>query len=440
MARLAGERIPHLPPITLDGEIRSDKRAYAAEGLRLSVGKSTASGTIKADFSGARPRFSADLSAPLLDVQELRRPGAARRAEAGTATGRVFSQDPLPVAALNAADAEVNLRIDRLVLPPALLLEAAHGRLTLNRGKLETKSFEMRMGGGDVKLAGTFDASHAKRAVFGANLSGNRIDLGKMMAALGQGDLITGGTTGLNAELRSSGASSAALAGALDGQLKLVVGPARTRNRMLDQAGINIGAQILNAVNPTRQTEQYTQIECAVINVPVRQGVVTVDRTVAIETNHVGVVMAGTVNLGAETIDLGIRPQAKKGIGVGGLANLVKVQGTLANPSVGVDIAGAAGTAAQIGIGVMTAGLSLLAKGLYDQATMEAPCETALRGGRRAIAAPGEIIHEVGTTCMGGRPEDVGRQPVREGHVVEVGAHRPVVRHHVIGPFGPLVG
>jgi len=135
-------------------------------------------------------------------------------------------------------------------------------------------------------------------------------------------------------------------------------------------------------VNPTRQTEQYTQVECAVINVPVRNGVVTVDRTVAIETDNVGIAMAGTVNLGSETIELSIRPQAKKGFGVGGLANLVKVQGTLVDPSVGVDVAGAAGTAAQIGIGVITGGLSLLAKGLYDQATMEAPCATALRGGQ----------------------------------------------------------
>jgi hypothetical protein len=48
---------------------------------------------------------------------------------------------------------------------------------------------------------------------------------------------------------------------------------------------------------------------------------------------------------------------------------------------VGVDVAGAAGTTAQVGIGVVTGGLSLLAKGLFDKATMEAPCETALKRG-----------------------------------------------------------
>jgi AsmA family protein len=390
LARVAGERIPRLPPIKLDGEINGEKRVYTVKGISLSVGKSTASGAVKADFSGGRPKITADIAAPLVDVQKLRGPGAAQTSVAGKASGSVFSKNPLPLGALNAVDADLDLKIDRLVLPPTILLEAVRGRITLNRGKLGTQSLEMRMGGGDVKLAGALDASDAKHARFSVSVSGSKIELGKMMAALGQGDVLTGGPTELKLDLRSVGASSAALAAALEGHVKLVTGPTRARNRVLDSAGLNIVAQVLNAVNPTRRTEQYSQVECAVINVPVTKGVVTVDRTVAIETNNVGVAMAGAINLGSETIDLSIRPQAKKGIGVGGLANLVKVRGTFANPSVGVDIAGAAGTAAQIGIGVMTGGLSLLAKGLFDSATMEAPCQTALRGGKApASGTPG---------------------------------------------------
>ncbi len=381
LAKLAGESIPGLPPITLAGEIKSAMRVHAFESLQLSMGKSTASGAVKVDLSGTRPMISATVVAPVIDLLELRKPVAKAR-EPSRASGRVFSNDPLPLGTLNAFDADVELKVDRLVLPPALLFEAVRGRLALSRGKLETRSVAMRMGGGDATLAGTLDASGASRARFSVDAAGSNIDLGKMMAALGQGDLITGGPTEIKAELRSVGASPAALAAALDGHVRMVTGPARTRNRVLDRAGVNIVAQVLNAVNPLRKTQQYTQIECAVINVPVNNGVVTIDRTVAIETDQVGIAMAGTVKLADETLDLSIRPHAKRGIGVGGLANLVKVEGTLANPSVGVDIAGAAGTAAQIGIGVITGGLSLLAKGLFDQATMKAPCETALRNGR----------------------------------------------------------
>jgi hypothetical protein len=114
--------------------------------------------------------------------------------------------------------------------------------------------------------------------------------------------------------------------------------------------------------------------------------------------------MAGKVDLGDETLDLSIRPQAKEGIGVsvGGLANLVKVQGTLANPEVGIDVTGAASTAAQIGIGVMTGGLSLLAKGLFDAATMEAPCKTALSRGTAPAASGNAVDQNASQPATGG--------------------------------------
>lgn len=384
LAKLAGERMPRLPPLRLEGEIKSAKRVHTFERVKLAMGKSMLSGSGTADLSGARFKIAADVVAPVIDLRELQAPAEKGRSETGRASGRVFSNNPLPLGPLNAFDADVDLKVDRLVMPPALLFEAVHGRIALNRGKLETRSVAMRMGGGDVTLAGALDASGAKRAQFSMNVAGSKIELGKMMAALGQGDIITGGETELKAELRSTGGSSAALAAALEGHVRIVMGPARTRNRAIDRPSTAVITKVLNSVNPLRTTEPYTQVQCAVINVPVKNGVITVDRTAAVETSQIGVAMAGTINLGDETLDLSIRPQAKEGlaVSVGGLANLVKVRGTLANPEVGVDVAGAASTAAQIGIGVMTGGLSLLAKGLFDAATMEAPCEAALRGGK----------------------------------------------------------
>lgn len=389
LAKIAGAHIPHLKPVTVDAQIKGEKRIYTADGVRLSVGESNASGTLKADLTGARPRLAAKVSAPLVDLRDLRATETAAGGKAAGASERIFSSEPLPLAALNAVDVDADLKINKLVLPPALLFEGLHGRIVLDRGKLTTRSLATQMGGGNVKLAAVLDASGAKQARLDANVAGSDVDLGKMLAELGNEDFMTGGRTEVQAELHANGTSPATLAAALDGHVRIVMGPARTRNRVLDRAGMDILTQVLNAVNPTRKTQQYTQIQCAVVNVPVRDGVVTVDRTVAVETTEVGVAMAGTVNLAKETIDLSIRPQAKGGIGVGlgDLANLVKITGTLADPRVGVDIAGAASTAAEVGLGVMTSGLSLLAKGLFDKATMEAPCKTALqRGG----APPGE--------------------------------------------------
>ena len=89
LARLAGARIPRLPPLKLEGEVKSDKQVYTVESIKLSVGKSAASGSIKAVFSGGRPKITADIAAPLVDVQELRGPGVAQPSAARKASGKI---------------------------------------------------------------------------------------------------------------------------------------------------------------------------------------------------------------------------------------------------------------------------------------------------------------------------------------------------------------
>ena len=63
----------------------------------------------------------------------------------------------------------------------------------------------------------------------------------------------------------------------------------------------------------------------------------------------------------------------------GALAGLVRVKGTLAEPSVGLDEIGAAKTAASVGAALATGGLSILGEALISGATRdEHPCLTAL--------------------------------------------------------------
>jgi len=388
LAEATGLKLPPLPPLKLAGRLSSAEKLYQAEALQLVLGKSSASGRLTADFAGARPKLAGELAAPRIDLTELRDRRMTNGA-GGAESGRVFSSDPLPLAALNAADADVGVKIGQLVVTPEVLIEDVQGRLALDRGRLALKPLAMRIGGGEAKLAGTLDASSGRSAVLDATLAGSGIELGRMMAALGRGDDLTGGRTEIAASLRSSGSSMAALAGSANGHAKLVLRAARVKGGTFDRLGGDVFVTLANAVNPSRETDPYTEVQCAVINVPVRDGVVVVDRTVALETPKVGASMAGTVDLGTERLDLSVRPQAKEGlgVGVGSLANLVKVEGTLNHPTVGVDLKGAAGAAAQVGIGVMTGGLSILAKGLFDKATMDAPCETALRSGGAPASA-----------------------------------------------------
>ena len=228
--------------------------------------------------------------------------------------------------------------------------------------------------------------------------------MGRIAAALGHPDEVSGGLTEVKADVRGTGTSVAALAGSLNGHVRLVTRSAQVKRGLVDQLGADAMVQLLNAVNPVHKTAPYTEVQCLVVNVPIQAGVVTIDRTVAAETPQVGVSAVGTIHLGNETLDLSVRPNAKEGIGIGmgGLASMVKIQGTPVKPTIGIDAAGAAGAAAQVGIGVMTGGLSILAKGLFDKATADAPCDTALRGPRSTAAAPAQPAKKADKSSSGG--------------------------------------
>jgi hypothetical protein len=155
----------------------------------------------------------------------------------------------------------------------------------------------------------------------------------------------------------------------------------------LDVAG-DILTKVFDTINPFRKSEPVTELRCAVARLPVRAGVIKIERSVAYETSKINVVVAGLVDLREETLDLAIRPSPTQGlrVGLGSLAELVRLTGPLTAPRIGLDTLGAARQAVSIGAAVATGGLSLLGEGLLKGAVDDPhPCQTAL-----APPAPGK--------------------------------------------------
>jgi hypothetical protein len=148
-------------------------------------------------------------------------------------------------------------------------------------------------------------------------------------------------------------------------------------------------SELVQAVNPFYKDDKGSNVECAVARLPVQRGVITVDRSIATESDKLNVVASGSIDLGAETINMAIRPTIKEGLGVGAanLAQLVKLTGSLSDPRIGVDLRGAARQGLSIGAAVATAGLSLLGERLLAEVVDPHPCVTAM-GGKAPAAEP----------------------------------------------------
>ena len=150
---------------------------------------------------------------------------------------------------------------------------------------------------------------------------------------------------------------------------------------MLDRVGADLLTQVLGVAVPTDEEDDATILNCGVVRFRVKDGNAIADQTIVLETEKVLVQGGGLIDLKTETLDLGARLAARKGIrlGAGTLSSLVKVQGTLAEPRLGTDLAGVVKTGARVGIAVATVGLSLVAESVYGHITEDDhPCQTAL--------------------------------------------------------------
>jgi AsmA family protein len=389
VARLADKSVPALGPFTVKGQVTGSLQALSVGGIDASFGKSKLAGNVVVGLGGPRPKLKAQLTSALLDLAELLPKekttptrGASQQKTPGPGQdNRMFPADPLPLSSLRSADAELDLKLDTLVLPNKLALEGLAMHLALAGGRLDVQPLSSRIGGGTMTGSLSLDASAGKTALLTAKADAKAIDLGQVLRQMGNPDLVTRTKTDISLNLRGSGASVRELMAGLNGDMLLVLGEGKINSKFVEWLGADLLTQIVDTLNPFGKPDPYTQLKCGVIRFAARDGVASTDRGIAFETGKMTVVSSGTVNLKTEAIDFSMRPEMRQalGIGAGELVKLLRIRGTLAEPKIGLDQLEAAKSVVSIGAAVATAGISFLAESLTKGATAGSrPCETAM--------------------------------------------------------------
>ena len=382
LAPVAGTDIPVKGPIRLDGQLTGTGNKWKFSGLSLTANKSDLKGTLQVQL-GKRPLLSGQLAGDFIDLAVFSS-GASQGTGQTSAPppssskgdGRIFSDQPLDFSALSSADADLKLQVAKLLLGDRQLNDVQVS-LGLKNGALSVAPFRFGLAGG------TFDGnaqleSSAKTPTMAISLNGKGFDLGRLQAK----SPLSGGKSDLKVHLKGSGNSVRALMASMNGETVVSVGEGRLANKAINWAAGDVLFQVLGSINPLSKSEDYTKMSCAAVRFVIREGIATADNGIAMRTDKVDVIGSGTVNLRNERLDLGVKPQARGGVGLSlstPLAGLVRVNGTLAKPSMGVDAAGALKTAASVGAGVATGGLSTIGGLLVDKITADSdPCLTAL--------------------------------------------------------------
>lgn len=372
LSRYAGVALPAVGPVKASARVGRTRHGYKLAKLTARIGRNDAEGELYVYPHRKRLRVVGSLRSKRFDLDAFL-PGGATRSDA-----RVFSSRPISVAWLRRFDGEINAHAEVLRIRGMQISRARVG-MSLKEGHLLFTPAGS-LGDGAFKANLSVDA-RSDRPQITMRIRGKGIGLGKVSSQIYETEFIEGARSDVNIDVAARGGSISELMADLSGGIYVAAGKATIHNDRLEELSGDVVTAVLSTVAMQSEEEKTTHVRCGIVRVPVRNGVVDIDRTVAMETGRAAMSASGTVDLRDEGLDLGVNLVGRRGpsLSAGSFSGLVRVRGTIGEPRIVADAAGVAGAAATVAGAVVTSGLSLLAQGLISQLVADrSTCRTAL--------------------------------------------------------------
>lgn len=346
--------------------------------------------SVKGDIqkqSKAAPIFDVELSsksfdlAPLASASALATSGGglpATAARTQAPSPYFFSDMSIPFNLLPEARGRVGVNINQLGLPNYAPLKNVTALFQFENEQIDLQNLNFQIGSSSAQAQASIVKFHSGIPKVSFRGQANGYSLEQVLKTADGSSKVSGGDTQIAFDLKGSGVSLHQLMGSSTGKVQIYLSQAKLPSSYINKGG-NFVISLFDAINPLRKNLDQTVLECAAAYLPVNNGLVNVADSVRVQTDRLNVVLSGTVNLNTEVINLNIYPREKSGLTIGlDLANLVKLQGTLQNPTVGLNKAGVMNSAVSIGLGLFTAGASILAENAKSMTTKLQPCKVVL--------------------------------------------------------------
>jgi AsmA family protein len=360
---------PPTPPFRLRGRLD-----YAAGRVRFldaegRMGQTDFSGGLIATVAGVpRPVVAAEVRSRRVDLADLaglfgaepgrpttpgmtegQREAAARRERAP----RLLSDAPLDLPRMRSVDVHVDYQAARIE-GRRMPFDSLTTQFDVVEGVVKVHRLVMPVGDGELSTRFTMTPQpdgRSLRVEGGVEL--RRVDFSRLLGVAG--GVRGSGRLGGVGRFEGQGRSLAEMAASAEGGLTMAMVGGTLSAFLIDLSGLRLGRALLSALGlPERE-----RIECLVADFPLRRGTLTA-RTLVMETETALVTGSGRVSLAEERLDLRIRTESKR-LTVGLLPVPILVRGTLKEPSVGLEPAGAAARAgAAAGLGALLAPLAAL--------------------------------------------------------------------------------
>ena len=177
--------------------------------------------------------------------------------------------------------------------------------------------------------------------------------------------------------IKIHGSSPRQMASGANGHLLLTQGAGKMRSGFITNYGGGVLTELGQKLNPFAKDDPFMRLDCTIARADIVNGEVTV-KPVVIQTEKVTITAHGNIDLRTEKLLLDFNTRPRKGIGVspGMFTNpLIRLEGTLVSPRIGVGAKGMASGA----LAAATGGATVVAGGLVDRAKGEQDiCKTTL--------------------------------------------------------------
>lgn len=374
--------------------------------MLIELGKSKINGSITLDRSAKRPRISGDLFSETLDLRPMLIEKEKRAANAKEKTtkpkrkaDKLFQNTPLKLDGLHRINAAVDVRIKHLLFP-RFAFDNIVTKVKLWNGNLTVKPLTASIGGG--KLVNSLNFQAKKNVAFvDVKMDIKQMNLGEMLKKLGITQALEG-ILDLDINLKGQGKSVAELMAGLNGDVVASLGEGKIPTGYLDFASADISSTLIRLINPSGKKIDNARINCAVCDFNIKNGMAKSD-IIVVDDPHKALFSKGKINLKTEELDFYIETKPKEGIGTENTAKLsvslckitkpFKLGGTLANPSLEIDIVGSGTTIGAVLLGPV-GWTYLLVSGSFGKGN---PCKKALE-----IAGKGAA----GTTSKTGKGKE----------------------------------
>lgn len=353
--------------------LRDADAEYQIHAFDWRLGDSDLSGSGRVVWTGERPRVTGELTSEKLDL----RPFQGKAVKSGE--DRLIPDTPIPLAPLQALDAEIDIIADH-VISNGVVLEDLEASLALETGHLRLDPVRARLASGKLQATLGLDADASPPVlIIGVQLDDFRPG---EFRALARSDLIESAPSDLHLQGQGSGQSPADIAGSFNGDLRLSVGRGTLGNNAANVIGADVLFSLLQQLNPLADEEARTDLMCAALKLAITDGVAQGEKAIGLQTDKVNVLGNAVIDLASETVAIRVQPTARRGIGVnlGTLAGGFTIGGTLTNPHLTTgDLVTKLKAASRVGAAIATSGLSLVAEGAFDRTfATEEPCRVVL--------------------------------------------------------------